>query len=104
MYFLLSIVSICPDGYTSQPGDAVGIQWNSVELPKRSSRNYVTGSTINHLVSSKKCGELCDVTDDCKAIQWSPSELNCVMIKVSNPNGPKYLDYEFCSKSGAQIK
>ena len=81
----------CPKGYKFQEGDAIGNTW-AIEGP--------SGNFFNPFNSSLECGQLCATTDRCKAIEWSPSKLSCVLIKTRKSNGTKYEDYEFCSRKG----
>jgi hypothetical protein len=84
----------CPDNYLFQEGDAVGLKW-AIE---------VSGRFFTILSSAEECGTLCHKTENCKAIEWSPSKKICVLIKTANSNGPKFEDYDFCSKENGGDK
>ena len=79
----------CPENYEYQQGDAKGTQY-AIRGP--SGLLYSPFSSIND------CARICDGITACKAIEWSPSELKCVLINTADSSGPKYLDYEFCRK------
>ena len=49
------------------------------------------------------CAKICDGLNHCKAIEWSPSELKCVLINTPTTNGPNFLDYQFCGKGLYEI-
>ena len=94
MFYLIPALD-CPNDYELQDGDANGIEW-AISGP--------SGMLYNPLSSIGDCGRLCDNTAGCKAIEWSPSALKCVLINTANANGPKYLDYYFCSKGNIRLK
>ena len=79
----------CPEGYKFQEGDAEGFQF-AIRGP--------SGLFYNPFSFIDDCAKLCDGIEQCKAIEWSPSERKCVLINAPNANGPKYLDYLFCTK------
>jgi len=79
----------CPEGYTFQEGDAEGTQF-AIRGP--------SGLLYNPFSVIDNCAKLCNGIDQCKAIEWSPLERKCVLIKTPSANGPKYQDYIFCSK------
>ena len=87
--FVLSDLDNCPNGYEYQKGDAEGVQY-AIRGP--SGLMYSPFSSIND------CAKICDGITACKAIEWSPSQLKCVLINISESNGPKYMDYDFCKK------
>jgi len=79
----------CPGGYKYLKGDAAGIKW-AIRGP--------SGLLYNPFSEIEDCGKLCNGIDHCKAIEWSPSQRKCVLIKTENTDGPKFLDYYFCAK------
>ena len=80
----------CPRRYTYLEGDADGNKWNILI-----NNNYQT-----ILPSIHACASLCDQKAECKAIEWSPTQHICTLIRIAKPDGPKYQDYIFCSKRG----
>ena len=71
-------------------GDAEGNKWSILI-----NNNYrILLSTIH------ACGRICDDKEECKAIEWSPTQHTCTLIRIAKPDGPKYQDYIFCSKQG----
>ena len=79
----------CPEGYTFQEGDAVGTKY-AIKGP--------AGEWYIPFNSKEECAELCNGNDQCKAIEWSPSRSQCVLINTPTADGPKHLDYDFCGK------
>ena len=47
------------------------------------------------------CAELCTARRDCKSFEHSTDQCNLNGEKV--PNGPKWKDFDFCSKYGKII-
>ena len=81
---------MCPDGYIAMDGD-VCCQEHWISGP--------AGDWFTPMSSMEKCKELCDTTADCKAILWSPTNLNCLMSKTPVTTGHvQYKDYQLCSK------
>ena len=82
--FLVLLLAIdCPSGYQYQAGDKVGSQ---TEIEKKK----VTGI--------EQCGKNCDSNENCRSIEWSDSEKNCVLLIAQYTDGQKWKDYRFCSK------
>ena len=77
----------CPEGYTYQFGDVLGM----------------TIATASKLDSIDDCAKMCDITAGCKGIEWSPTRRQCILINKANSDGPKYLDFLFCSKGKESI-
>ena len=63
----------------------------------------MTIATASKLDSIDDCGKMCDITAGCKGIEWSPSRRQCILINKANSDGPKYLDFLFCSKGKESI-
>ena len=42
---------------------------------------------------------MCDETQECRSIEWSPSRNHCVILRAKNADGPQWEDYRFCSKN-----
>ena len=89
LFSLTYAIGNCPEGYEYQQGDAKGTQH---AIPGPSGLLYSPFSSISD------CARICDGITACKAIEWSPSKLKCVLINTADSSGPKYLDYEFCRK------
>ena len=58
--------SICPQNYTSHIGDAVGVKH---AIKPEGSNNY-----YNRAEKAEDCANMCEKTERCKAIEWSPEK------------------------------
>ena len=74
----------CPNGYRFQLGDKLGLE----------SHIHAYGAK-----NIRECGETCDADKDCRSIEWSDSERNCILLRAYSTDGPKSKDYLFCSKT-----
>ena len=78
----------CPNGFTYQEGDYTGAEI----------------SMATNLDSIGDCGFMCNNKEGCKSIEWSPSTNKCILVDEADADGPKYLDFIFCSKGLRKIR
>ena len=71
---------MCPTGYNPEDGDIPGAGLTSIK------------ATLD------ECKRACNERNDCRSFVHSISNGNCKLMAGSEPTGPKYGDYQFCSK------
>ena len=80
-YLWLVVIALCPDGYIYIEGDIIG-------------------ATIQGAIKTTldNCAKLCTDKPQCNSFEHASN--HCNLNKESNPNGPKYNDFIFCTKIG----
>ena len=71
----------CPNGYRFQLGDKLGHE----------SHIHAFGAK-----NIRDCSKACDSNKDCRSIEWSDSERNCILLRAYSTDGPNWKDYLFC--------
>ena len=77
----MSDVETCPAGYSDRDGDIYG---NSLEG--------------NIAATLDQCAGHCTTNPHCHSFEYKNN--NCNLNKESEPNGPRWEDFMFCSKAG----